>query len=112
MNNVVKIICSLLAALATFLAGYLVGTRKKQGQIEKEVKKAISDINKQHEQVLKQMKEEYENSLKTKDKIIRNLQSIIERLLRQLQPLQGSGDFGVDSLIANLNSNKEKLKNL
>ena len=112
MSNIVKIILSLLAALSIFLAGWLAHAWKNRYQIEKEVKKAISDINKQHKIALEEMKKEYEERLEKKDEIIRNLQGIIERLLRLLQPLQGTGAFGVDSLIANLNSNKEKLKNV
>lgn len=110
MNKVVKIILSILLALTSFLAGWFVHAWKNRGHVEKEVKKAISDVNKLHKQAIMAIKDDYEKKLKKKDEIIKKLQGIIDRLLQVLQPLQGTGAYGVDSLISKLNLNKEKLQ--
>ena len=43
MSNVIKIILSLLAALAVFLAGWFSHAWKNRNQVKKEVKKAIDE---------------------------------------------------------------------
>lgn len=85
---------------------------KNRKEVEKEVKKAISDINKEHKKALEALKKDYEDKLKKKDEIIEKLQEIIERLLRQLEPLQGTDAYGEDSLITKLYANIEKLRSM
>lgn len=112
MGNVIKVILALLAALVLFLTGWFAHAYKNRKEVEKQVKEAISDINKLHKDALNSLKKEYEEKLRKKDEIIRKLIEIIDRLLRQLEPLQGTGAYGVDSLICKLNTNKEKLRSI
>ena len=111
MSNVIKIILSLLAALAVFLAGWFSHAWKNRKQVKKEVKKAIDDLNKEHAKALKALKDSYEEKLQKKDEIIKSLHEIIDRLLKVLQPLQAENSVGVNTIINNLKSNKQKLYN-
>lgn len=112
MDKVIKIILQLLAALALFLCGWLAHSWKNRGQVKNEVEKAIKEMNEEHERALKALKREFNERINEKDEIIRRLKNIIDRLLRQIQPLQGTGAYGVDSLICKLNSSKDELNKL
>ena len=112
MNNIVKIILSLILALVIFLAGWFAHAWKNRGKVAKEAKEALLEVNKLHKQAIMAIKDDYEKKLKKKDEIINKLLGIIDRLLQVLQPLQGTGAYGVDSLISKLNLNKEKLHSI
>lgn len=116
MNNVIKIIISLLAALAVFLAGWFANAWKTRNEVKKEVKKAIGDLNKEQAKALKALKESYEEKLKKKDEIIKSLHTIIDRLLNVLQTQQpdnkAAANKAVISLIEKLELQKKNLKNL
>lgn len=109
MQNVIKIILSILAALLMFLAGWLAHAWKNRDKVAKEVKKAISDLNKEHKKALESLKKNYDEQLKKKDEIISELKKIIDRLIRILESQEGPG---VAKIINNLNTNKERLYKL
>lgn len=109
MDKVIKIILSILWALLAFLAGWLAHAWKNRDKVTKEVKKAISDINEQHKKALKSLQADYEKKLKKKNEIISELKKIIERLITLFESIEGPG---VDKVMKNLNTNKEKLHRL
>ena len=109
MNKVIKIIFSILAALALFLTGWVAHAWKNRGEVTKEVKKAIGDLNKEHKKALEALKDKYEEQLKKKDEIIENLQKIIDRLLILFKKIPGSNAAKV---VNNLTTNRERLHKL
>lgn len=116
MDKVIKIILSLLAVLAVFLAGWLSHAWKNRNEVTKEVKKAIADLNKEHKKALKALKESYDEKLKKKDEIIKSLHEIIDRLINILRSRQPdnktTANEAVTSLIEKLVLQKEELNNI
>ncbi len=118
MAGVIKVIVALLIALAVFLAGWLAHAWKNKGQVEKEVKQAISDLNKEHKKALMALKDDYEEQIRRKDEIINELKNIIDRLINVLQSRNELGESLVEvyvpaaNLVKKLNSNLYVLNSL
>lgn len=112
MNNIIKIILSLIGALLIYLAGWFSNAWKHRGKVAKEVKEAISDLNKEHKKALKAVKASYEEKLKKKDEIIEDLNKIIDRLIALFEPLQKDNAPGANRVMKNILKNKEKLDKL
>lgn len=116
MNNILKVILSLLGALLLFLAGWF-GKAWKDSKIKKDVQKAVEAINKEHKEALRTIKDKYNKKIKEKDDIIKKQKDIIERLiiiidelLEKLKPINNS--YSVNKLVNNLTLNKERLSKL
>ena len=116
MNNILKVILSLLLALLMFLAGWFCKAWK-DSKIKKDVQKAVEAINKEHKEALKIMKDKYNKKIKEKDdiiirqkNIIKRLNDIIDELLEKLKPINNS--YSVNKLVNNLTLNKERLNKL
>lgn len=109
MSNIFKIIFSLIGALSLFLAGWFAHAWKNRGNIAKDVKKTIVDLNKERKKAEKAIKDSYEEKLKQKEEIIQSLYKIIERLIGLFEPLQKDNVFLANRVMNNIAKNKERL---
>lgn len=109
MSNIFKIIFSLIGALSLFLAGWFAHAWKNRGNIAKEVKKTIVDLNKERKKAEKAIRDSYEEKLKQKEEIIQSLYKIIERLIGLFEPLQKDNVFLANRVMNNIAKNKERL---
>ena len=112
MNNIIKIIFSIIGALVMFLLGWLANAWNNRGKVAKEVKEAITDLNEEHKKALKALKASYEEKLKKKNEIIADLKKIIERLIALFEPLQKDNVHGANRVMKVILKNKEKLNQL
>ena len=109
MNNIIKIILSILAALTLFLAGWFSHAWKNRDQVSTEVKKAIEALNQEHKKALEAIKRDYKDKLEDKNDIINNLNLIINRLIKVFDTIEGAAAVRV---VKNLKQNQEKLHRL
>lgn len=109
MGKILNIIISLIGALFLFLAGWFAHAWKNRGNIAKEVKRTIVDLNKERKKAEKAIRKSYEVKLKQKEEIINSLYKIIERLIGLFEPLQKENVFGANRVMNNIKKNKERL---
>jgi single-stranded DNA-specific DHH superfamily exonuclease len=109
MGKILNIIFSLIGALLLFLAGWFAHAWKNRGNIAKEVKKTIVDLNEERKKAEKAIRDSYEEKLKQKEEIIQRLYKIIERLIGLFEPLQKDNVFGANRVMNNITKNKKRL---
>lgn len=109
MSNLLKIILSLIWGLVLFLAGWFSHAWKNRGNVTKEVKKTIVDLNEERKKAEKAIRDSYEEKLKKKEEIIKSLYKIIERLIDLFEPLQKDKAYGAERVLNNIKKNKDRL---
>ena len=109
MGKILNIIFSLIGALLLFLAGWFAHAWKNRGNIAKEVKKTIVDLNEERKKAEKAIRDSYEEKLRKKDEIIESLYKIIDRLMNIFEPLQKEKAYGAERVLNNIKKNKKRL---